>query len=170
MNYSTRLFLGSAVGILFFSSLTSISNAIYMEQSQSVNANAQGSANCTGDCNTSVSSSVSVSTSQRMVLDGDVQPTYSRRTHGRVLGRTYIQPVYIVENADGQVRLDWGYRGGTCHVRYTEANQTYYKYATAASCDDGGVTISGLIPGDKYRFQVRQDNGAWSRAVTVKAG
>lgn len=57
-------------------------------------------------------------------------------------------------------------RGGTCHVRYTEANQSVWKYNTSAGCDDTGVTVGGLQSGQKYKFQVRQDGGAWSRVMT----
>lgn len=70
---------------------------------------------------------------------------------------------------DAMVTLRWPQRGGTCHIRYTEAGQRHYKYTTAASCDQGELTIGGLTAGQRYRFQVRQDNHSWSRPVTVRA-
>lgn len=92
-----------------------------------------------------------------------------RYVPGSYVPAGYIAAPYISYLADGQAYLGWGFRGGTCHVRYTESGESYYKYATAASCDDGGVTIGGLTPGVKYRFIVSQDNRAWSRPVTIKA-
>jgi hypothetical protein len=139
-----------------------------------MSGSANASAACTGDCSASANANMTMSATQTMRVDGNVGGGYARPV-GRVRG-TYTAPgyarvpVYVVENTDGRVRLEWGYRGGTCHVRYTEATQSVYKYATAASCDEGGVTIGGLVPGKKYRFQVRQNEGGWSRAVVVKAG
>ena len=69
----------------------------------------------------------------------------------------------------GQVRLTWPMRGGTCHVRYTENSESGYKYATSASCDDGGMTIGGLQSRQMYRFQIKQDDGEWSRTTRLMA-
>jgi hypothetical protein len=165
-----RLLISSSLALVSLGLAVTPIQAIFIEQSQSVNASANSSASCTGDCSASSNSSVSVQTSQTMRVDSGDAGYYrpvSYRYHAPA--RAYVQPVYIVSNSDGQVRLDWGYRGGTCHVRYGEANQSWYKYATAAGCDDGGVTIGGLVPGVKYRFQVHQNEGAWSRAVVVRA-
>jgi hypothetical protein len=72
-------------------------------------------------------------------------------------------------NKTGTVDLGWAHRGGSCHVRYTEANQTVYKYQTVANCNQAQMTISHLVPGVKYKFQVSQDNHHWSYAVMAVA-
>lgn len=77
--------------------------------------------------------------------------------------------VVVPMASNGAVRLSWGWRGGTCNVRYTEASEVVYKYATSAGCDEGGVTISGLAPGQKYKFQVSPDNVNWSKVVATTA-
>ncbi len=47
----------------------------------------------------------------------------------------------------GSAQLGWVYRGGSCQVRYTESDQTVYKYQTVASCDQAGLTVGYLTPG-----------------------
>lgn len=73
------------------------------------------------------------------------------------------------ENTDGEVRLSWDHRGGICHIRYTEVNSRAYKYSTSAACDQGEITVGGLVQGRNYRFQVRKDDGSWSKPTVVKA-
>lgn len=103
--------------------------------------------------------------SQRIVTDDAPEYGYrSGRPAGRSVGKTWARPAN-----NGQVRLTWDMRGGTCHVRYTEVGAAGYNYETSASCDEGGITIGGLVSGKSYRFQVRKDDGAWSRATTVRA-
>src|SRR5258708_2780216 len=74
-----------------------------------------------------------------------------------------------VVNGDGAVHLMWNQRGGTCAVRYTEANQRVYKYFTQTNCDDGQIVIGSLITGRKYRFQVSQNGMGWSRPIVARA-
>jgi hypothetical protein len=181
MNPSNKLVLSlSAAAVLLGVVTASPAHAVFMQQSQQMSGSANASSTCTGgDCNTSAQTSINTSMSQTMSADMGGGPAYAPsyayvntvyRTRPSRMGYARVQQVYVVENNNGQVRLDWGYRGGTCHVRYTEATSANYKYFTSAGCDEGGVTISGLVPGRKYRFQVRQNEGAWSRAVVVKAG
>lgn len=73
------------------------------------------------------------------------------------------------ENRDGEVPLSWDHRGGTCHVRYTEAGNRHFNYHTSTNCDDGEITIGGLVTGRNYKFQVRKDDGSWSHPTNVKA-
>ncbi len=84
-------------------------------------------------------------------------------------GYGYVPGMYINGLDNGQVWLGWGVRGGTCHVRYTENRSRTYQYATATSCDEGGITIGGLQPGMKYRFQISQDRNRWSQPVVITA-
>jgi hypothetical protein len=145
---------------------TTSAAALTVEQSQELNNSAKTSVTCNGGtCSGSAEASQNGKQSQKVEVP---TPTYSTG-HSTVYryrrAKTYWVPSTVVMMADGQVRLSWGMRGGTCHVRYTEANQGYWKYETSAGCDDGGVTIGGLQPGVKYKFQVRQDNGAWSRVM-----
>lgn len=72
-------------------------------------------------------------------------------------------------NTKGEVEITWDLRGGSCEVRYTEAKNARYKYFTSTSCDDGGITIGGLHPGMKYRFQVRKEGEGWQSPVTLRA-
>lgn len=73
------------------------------------------------------------------------------------------------EDDSGEVRLGWNQRGGTCHVRYKETTSRTYNYSTQAACDDGGITIGGLVPDRAYHFQIKKDNGRWSRARRIVA-
>ncbi len=79
------------------------------------------------------------------------------------------QTVGPVMNQNGAARLSWNYRGGTCTIRYTEASESMYKYATSAGCDDGGIVIGGLVPGVRYKFQVSPDGVNWSKVVSTVA-
>lgn len=112
--------------------------------------------------------------SQRVVTDEVDVPSYRYRpTHGVATSwkrkNRSANAVWVHPAAHGEVRLSWDLRGGTCHVRYNEATTAGYNYSTSTSCDDGEIRIGGLVAGQNYRFQVRQDDGAWSRAITVRA-
>ncbi|MBD3279806.1 MAG: hypothetical protein GF390_03800 [Candidatus Pacebacteria bacterium] len=69
----------------------------------------------------------------------------------------------------GTVNVGWVYRGSSCHVRYTEADQQMYKYDTVTNCDSGQLTIGHLTAGVKYRFVVSQDGTHWSAPVYAYA-
>jgi hypothetical protein len=69
----------------------------------------------------------------------------------------------MVANPEGRILLTWDERNGaTCHIIYTEANQTWYKYSTAASCAQGRLVVGGLTPGVRYKFRVSPDHNGWS--------
>jgi hypothetical protein len=66
-------------------------------------------------------------------------------------------------SSTGQVLVNWGVRGGTCNIRYTEAKEGYFKYRTSAGCDEAQHVVGSLQPGEDYRFQIAQDNWTnWS--------
>jgi len=69
----------------------------------------------------------------------------------------------------GTVNVGWAYRGGTCHVRYTESNQQMYKYRTASNCDAGSVEVGHLTPGVSYKFSVSPDGNNWTHGMTAVA-
>jgi|GEM_PF-2672139 len=79
-----------------------------------------------------------------------------------------FSPVPAAANPGGAVKLVWNYRGGACNIVYTEAGNRDYKYSTTASCDEGMAVVGGLVPGQKYRFQI-QENGMWSKPVVAVA-
>lgn len=146
---------------MFFALAISPAGA-YQSQSQSmdqsikmeINAESSGTSSVTAKA----SAHQSAQQSQSQGVDWNGYPVYAGGWEA-----AQVEPTY------GAVYLSWNLRGGTCHVRYTESNQNWYKYATATACDNGGVTIGGLVPGRWYRFQVRQDNGYWLKAITRKA-
>jgi hypothetical protein len=155
----------------------SVAHAVVIEQSQSEGQNMEVSVSTSGTSTGSVTAratgSQSQSQSQRIETAAPVEYVYS---HAQYVRGKYVRPVMVrtawvtpVVMDEGQVRLSWGYRGGTCQVRYTETTRNWYAYATAAGCDDGGITINGLQAGVNYRFQVKPENGVWSRAVVVRA-
>jgi hypothetical protein len=67
------------------------------------------------------------------------------------------------------VNLSWAYRGGSCYIDYTEANQSMYKYKTVTNCDSGSITIGGLMAGTQYKFKVNQENNVNSSMVYATA-
>jgi hypothetical protein len=71
--------------------------------------------------------------------------------------------------SNGEVRLTWSQRGGTCQIRYTEFGSKNYNYTTSTACDNGGITIGGLQYNKSYKFQVRKDDEAWSTAIVRRA-
>jgi hypothetical protein len=166
MKLSTLLSAAAVMGLAVTTAVPiQASTVMIQEQSQEVSSSSNASVTCTGECNGSASANSSASGRQWQrseVKSGSITRSYKPT-------KKYTATAYIGWNNEGTIRLNWGMRGGTCHVRYTEANKSTYKYATSAGCDDGGVTIGGLTPGVRYRFQVRQNDGAWSRAVTAKA-
>ena len=167
MKQTRALILPLVVGFLIVSNQASLAwVSVTQEQSQSVSSSGNASVTCEGNCTGSAEANSSATGRQwqrtEVTVGGAAYPTRAVAKRGRVAG------AYVGWSADGEVRLNWSLRGGTCHVRYTEASESVYKYATSASCDDGGVTIGGLTPGVSYRFQVRQNDGPWSRAVVVR--
>ncbi len=80
-------------------------------------------------------------------------------------------PVFAqqVGEINGAVKISWNYRGDTCHIIYTEAEETVYKYRTSAGCDEGSYVVRGLVPGRKYKFQVSPDNAMWSKPIVGTA-
>lgn len=154
--------VSSLLGVMItFSAVAApLSFATTMEQHQSFSS--EVSSSCSGEC--SFSSHVSGSQHQFMSDDSEARPQLKDRERKRGENRRdrWTQRY-------GEVKLTWSHRGGTCHVRYTEANVRSYRYSTNADCDEGGVTIGGLTRGKAYRFQVKQDDGYWSRAFTRNA-
>ena len=167
---------GLLVAGLFFSFVYPASAQVMM-QAQQMSVSSNAAINCNGSCDAQANGSASGSQWQYM----DAAPAYAaparayvapraRVVRPRTVRRTYQSSmVYVTEIANGSARVNWGYRGGTCHVRYTEQGESWYKYQTAASCDDGGVTIGALVSGQRYVVQVRQENGGWSYPVVVTA-
>ncbi len=108
----------------------------------------------------------------RQMAGKNLKGKYVKLPSNRVMknsGYVNMSSAYVQNAADGQVWLGWGMRGGTCHVRYTENVSKVYTYATAASCDEGGVTIGGLQSGTNYRFEVSQDRNRYSLPVVITA-
>lgn len=70
---------------------------------------------------------------------------------------------------DGEVKLTWGLRDGTCHIQYRRVGQTGWPHATATSCNNGEVTIGGLEEGKNYQFRIKKNDGHWSRPLTRRA-
>ena len=171
MKILTRAITLSATLMAAATITTQSASAVTIEQSQELSNTAKASVTCTGSCSGSAEATQNGKQSQKIELPSPVTEMHTGRvirynySHGRVVH----VPATVIMMADGQVRLSWGMRGGTCHVRYTEANQNVWKYNTSAGCDDGGVTIGALQSGTKYKFQVRQDNGDWSRAMSAIA-
>lgn len=143
----------------------SAAQALTVEQSQELTHTAKTSITCTGECSGTAEVTQNAKQSQKVVI-----PTVKSTKHikNKNLKALWVPSTVVMLN-DGQVRLNWGMRGGTCHVRYTEAKSSVWNYSTAAGCDEAGVTINGLKTGVNYKFQVRQNDGAWSRVMVGKA-
>jgi hypothetical protein len=167
MNLLTRAAILGATVITATAVTAQTATALTVEQSQELNTSSKTSISCnSGDCSGSAEATSNGKQNQRV----EAAPTgYKAGKATYRKGKALWMPATVVMMDDGQVRLNWGMRGGTCHVRYSEANQSAWKYQTSASCDEGGVTIGGLQSGVKYKFQVRQDNGAWSKIMVGKA-
>lgn len=148
----------------------------YMHQEQSQSSSSTTSFSCDGNCGkveTSTKTEVNQSQSQTMSSHDSswMNSTWDdengwQTRHGN---RRWVSFSDNWNNNDGQVRLNWGMRGGTCYVRYTEAKSGGWNYNTSTACDDGGITIGGLMRGKNYRFQVKKDDGSWSKTRTLKA-
>lgn len=162
MNKASSLLIsgvGLALGLTF-----STPTLAYFQQSQSQKVEQTVTAEVEGSGKSKVESSQKVEQSQSQNMD------MGWGNNGYRLNRKQIRYYNVKsENTDGEAYLSWGWRGGTCHIRYTENNYRNYKYSTSAACDDGHLTIGGLQPGRLYRFQVRQDNGVWSKPIRIKA-
>lgn len=103
-----------------------------------------------------------------------VRPTKTTKTTKakptkRVVNTVWVNTVEDNQPTDGSVRINWGMRGGTCYVRYGETTTNGYSYSTNTGCDNGGITIGGLVPGRTYRFQVSTNRSNWSREMTIVA-
>lgn len=153
--------------------LASTPAAAYMSQSQSQSFSSEFSSsfNCNGDCNGSkheVKMNSSLEQRQLQRMGNGSNSWDGSGSHWNDWDDDW-NTGWEDRDTTGQVWLGWGWRGGTCHVRYTEATNRSYKYSTSAACDNGGMTIGGLTKGTSYRFQIKQDNGYWSRPITRRA-
>jgi hypothetical protein len=165
-----------AQGIVLGAALTVVAalpaQALVIEQTQEMSVSGNARVEMTGGTGTAEATS-NASGKQRQYIEMNTAAVTFAPTRTHVPAKKFKKgrPVATVRvrRSDGQVRLTWDMRGGTCHVRYTEVGASTYKYETSTSCDDGGITIGGLTPGVSYRFQVRQHDGGWSLPVTVKA-
>lgn len=72
-------------------------------------------------------------------------------------------------NTNGEVRLTWSMKDGTCHIQYRKVGQAGWPYSTAADCNNGEVTIGGLEEGKNYQFRIKKNDGKWSRPMTKRA-
>lgn len=72
-------------------------------------------------------------------------------------------------DTNGEVKLTWSMRDGTCHIQYRKVGQAGWPYSTAADCNNGEVTIGGLEEGKNYQFRIKKNDGRWSRPLTRKA-
>lgn len=173
MNVFTKISAVSALVVASTVLASTSAAALTVEQSQELTNSAKTSITCNGECSGSAEVTQNAKQSQKIEMSPTakhykyVAPKY-KSVKNKNLKAVYVPSAVVIMN-DGQVRLNWGMRGGTCHVRYTESNMNVWKYNTSAGCDEGGVTINGLQSGVSYKFQVRQDNGAWSRVMVGKA-
>ncbi len=133
--------------------------AMYLEQHQS--ASSDLSFECSGTCDQKVS--VSSHLHQRQLFTSNSE-SYQTQPRGSKSWRLMPRG-----NHDGKATLTWDDRGGTCTIRYTEANARWYRYQTSTACDDGQLEIGGLKRGKAYRFQVKKADGQWSSPVRLVA-
>jgi hypothetical protein len=169
MKLLTRAITLSATLMATAAVTTQSASALTIEQTQELSNTAKTSVTCNGECSGSAEATQHGKQSQKIEMQTPVMHTAKPVKYNYRAGKVVYVPSTVVMMADGHVRLSWGMRGGTCHVRYTESNQNVWKYNTSAGCDEGGTTIGGLQSGVKYKFQVRQDNGAWSRTMVGTA-
>jgi hypothetical protein len=105
---------------------------------------------------------------KKAVLSGVVAGGMLLASHSPAKANTQTWEYYWSDTS-GTVALNWGYRGGDCHVRYGYAELGgFMPFATVFPCDQGTGVVGGLESGKKYAFQIHQDNGGWSN-VTVGA-
>lgn len=156
---------------------TSAETRVVIEQNQGNSVSV--STHCSGtDCSSKVEASVSQGQQQQHNTNTSGSTTLffsspfpSPDINGwrpRRPGMVWGWPMWR-SGQQGQVRINWRLRDGTCHVRYSEADEESFKYQTSASCSEKGVTIGGLASGQKYKFQVRQDEDDWSRVIYLRA-
>lgn len=155
---SSHLVSAIALGAAATLFAASPADALVVEQTQELNISTKTTSEGSSSVKSTSEASAWGKQSQHVSTD---EHGYSYR-HGH-------RSAWVRPTADGEVRLNWELRGGTCHVRYTEAGAKGYNYHTSTNCDDGEITIGGLVRGKAYRFQVRKDDGAWTRAVTVRS-
>lgn len=159
----------SVMGLAVFSTPVAAKTVVF---NQTQSSQIKVTSNCTnGEC--TAESSVSVSQHQ---LQSDAphfdssedtwwSPWWRHSHHSARSG-----DVNVRTHRSGEVALSWSWRSGTCEVRYTESNVSHYKYSTLVACNQGGVTIGGLMPGKSYRFQIRNtEHEWWTTPVTITA-
>lgn len=156
-----KVIAGLFVLVLFTLSTSSAwAETITIEQHQSINS--EFHSECSGTCTTTATASFS----QHQGVNGDESSWSDSVTFRRQ------RPQWNRDdegNRDGEVVVFWSQRGGTCTIRYTEASSRSYNYQTTTACDEGQLTIGGLVPGRAYRFQIKKDTGRWSSAGTTIA-
>lgn len=156
----SKIITASILGISLIAVSTTSAQALTVRQSQEFSSSSSVKVEGGSDVKAEAESNSWGKQSQRVSTDDT--STYTHRRHAQ-------RPVWVRPAAHGEVHLTWDHRGGTCHVRYTESTSAGYNYHTSTNCDEGGITIGGLVSGKSYRFQVQKDDGAWSRARTVRA-
>lgn len=156
----SKIIAASILGFSFTAISATSAQALTVRQSQEFSSSTNVKVEGGSDVKAEAESNSWGKQSQRVTTEDT--PTYSYRRHSQ-------RPVWVRSAAHGEVHLTWDHRGGTCHVRYTEAGSAGYNYHTSTNCDEGHITIGGLVSGKSYRFQVQKDDGAWSRARTVRA-
>jgi len=136
-------------------------HAIWMEQHQSSTNDFSG--DCNGTCHVSNSSSMS--------QDQGLSTTNNQNWNGGMgMGNgDWWNAPSTTSDTSGQATVSWPFRGGTCTIYYTESSARVYHYSTSTACDNGQLTIGGLVPGRSYRFQVKSDAGRWTRPVRMIA-
>jgi hypothetical protein len=158
--------LAGGVGAVLSLFVLNSSSLAYSQQSQTQKVEQSVTAEVNGSGNAKVESTQKAEQSQSQSMDyqlGNMSPTGVRYSQGYI--HRYKRPVSMT----GQAYITWGWRGGTCHIRYTENGNGNYKYYTSAACDDGNATIGGLRPGWVYRFQVKKEDGGWGKPIRIKA-
>ncbi len=150
MRYKSQilLILSSVLGVTL--GVVNTAQAQVIEQHQSAKVTTEFE--CTGTC----SSYSSTSVSQRQFISNNSTASEYRRARPEIWKR---------RNTYGSVRLTWEPQDGTCLIRYSEAKRSDFAYATSTSCNEGEITIGGLVPGKNYRFQVKIENDDWSKPI-----
>ncbi|MBP9820127.1 fibronectin type III domain-containing protein [Candidatus Woesebacteria bacterium] len=150
MRYKSQilLILSSVLGVTL--GVVNTAQAQVIEQHQSAKVTTEFE--CTGTC----SSYSSVSVSQHQSTSSNHHVASHRNAH---------PAVWRKKSEYGSVRLTWEPQDGTCLIRYTEARRSDFAYATSTSCNEGEITIGGLVPGRNYRFQVKIENDDWSKPI-----
>ena len=161
---SAKLFSASLLTVSLGLFLAQPAQALVIKQTQEMSTSSYVKVEGGTDVKAEAESNNWGKQSQKVVTHGS-----QFKSRGAVSTPRWNTPRWSVPSTDGQARIEWEMRGGSCHIRYSEVTSRGYKYSTSASCDDGGLTIGGLAQGKTYRFQVRKDGEVWSRPVTVTA-